>query len=132
MKNIKSRICIWLNIVIISLMFYACTGEYPDEEVIVVKDTVYIEKDTVIQKHKTPEKLDIRMVVQLAAFSRKENADEFAKKIKDKLGFLPNVSLFENYYIVTVGSFTDASKAEDYLNYIKGKGFSEAFIRKIN
>ncbi|MGB9695804.1 MAG: SPOR domain-containing protein [Ignavibacteria bacterium] len=132
MKNIKFRICLWLNLFIISLIFYACTGEYPDEEVIVVEDTVYVKMDTLIQRHKTTEKLDLRMVVQLAAFSKRENADEFAKKAKEKLGFLPNITYFDNYYIVTVGSFTDASKAEDYLNYIKGKGFSEAFIRKVN
>lgn len=132
MKIMSFRFCLVLNLVFISLMLYACTGEYPDEEVIVVEDTVYVKMDTVIQRYKPPEKLDLRMVVQLAAFSKKENAEEFAKKAKEKLGFFPNISYFENYYVVTVGSFTDASKAEDYLNYIKGKGFSEAFIRKVN
>lgn len=132
MKNLKFGVCLWLNLMIIPLIFYACTGEYPDEEVIVIEDTVYVKIDTFIQRQKTPEKLNLRIVVQLAAFSKKENADEFVKKAKEKLGFFPDVTYFENHYIVTVGSFTDASKAEDYLNYIRSKGFSEAFIRKVN
>lgn len=131
MSRIKYKICLLIGLFIISVAFYTCTGEYSDEEIIVVEDTVYVKTDTFIQRYKPTEKLDLRMVVQLAAFSKKENAEEFVKKAKEKLGFPPDISYFENYYIVTVGSFADASKAEDYLNYIKGKGFPDAFIRKL-
>ena len=65
--------------------------------------------------------------VQVGAFRVKENADAFAKELKEK-GFDTFVTKIGEYYKVQCGAFKVKSNAEALLNQLIAKGYADAFI----
>lgn len=118
--------------VIFSVMFYACSSDvYDEDDIIVVRDTIMITTDTTIKEQREMEKLRLMLVIQLAAFSNKDHAEAFASAAKDKLSREIDIRKSGGIFVVTVGSYTDAKTAEDYLYTVKSKGFDKAFIKNI-
>jgi hypothetical protein len=118
--------------VLFSVLFYSCSSDvYDEEDIIVVRDTITIKIDTTIKEQREMEKLRLMLVIQLGAFSNKDYADLFASSASEKLSRDTDVRNVGNLFIVTIGNFTDANKAEDYLMFVKSKGYDKAFIKNI-
>jgi cell division septation protein DedD len=118
--------------IIFSVMFYACASDvYDEDDIVVVRDTILITTDTTIKEQREMEKLRLMLVIQLAAFSDKDHAENFAATAKDKLSREIDIRKAGGIYVVTVGSYTDAKTAEEYLYTVKSKGFDKAFIKNI-
>jgi cell division septation protein DedD len=117
---------------IFPLIFYSCASDvYDEEDIVVVRDTITIRIDTTIKEQREMEKLRLMLVIQLGAFSNKDHADNYASSVSEKLSKDADVRNVGNVYVVTVGNFTDANKAEDYLMFVKSKGYDKAFIKNI-
>lgn len=65
--------------------------------------------------------------VQVGAFTKKANADNYAKEIKGK-GFDTIVKKIGRYYKVQVGAFSQLKNAEAQLAKLKAAGYKDAFI----
>jgi len=118
--------------VIFSLLFFACSSDvYDEDDIIVIRDTITIKIDTTISEQREMEKLRLMLVIQLAAFSEKDHAETFASTAKDKLSREIDIRKTGSVYVVTVGTFSTAKAAEDYLYTVKSKGFDKAFIKNI-
>ena len=130
---IKKLICFLIPVVAaFSIVIYSCSSDvYDEDDIIVVRDTITIKIDTTIKEQREMEKVRLMLVVQLAAFSNKEHADNFASNAKDKLNRNVDVRNAGGVYVVTVGTFSDAKMAEDLLYVVKAKGFDKAFIKNI-
>jgi cell division protein FtsN len=117
---------------IFSVLFYSCSSDvYDEDDIIVVRDTVTISRDTTISEHREMEKLRLLLVIQVGAFRERTHAENFASTVKDKLSREADIRKAGDIYIVTVGSFTETSKADDYLYTVKSKGFDKAFIKNV-
>lgn len=118
---------------IFSVFFYSCSSDvYDEDDIIVVRDTVTIKVDTTIREQREMEKVKLLLVIQLAAFNSKDRADVFADDAKTKLtGEEVVVRKAGDIFAVTVGTFAGTQKAENYLYYVKSKGFDKAFIKNI-
>lgn len=119
--------------VILSIFLFSCSSDvYDEDDIIVVRDTVTIKVDTTIKEEREMEKLRLLLVIQLAAFNNKERAETFVSNAKEKLvGEEVVIRKAGDIFAVTVGSFTSTRKAEDYLYYVKSKGYEQAFIKNI-
>jgi hypothetical protein len=118
---------------IFSVMLYSCASDvYDEDDIIVVRDTVTIVTDTTMKEQRDMEKLRLYLVIQLGAFSSRDHADNFMSAAREKLiGEEVIVRETGSIFAVTIGSFTDTRKAEDYLYYVKSKGYDKAFIKNI-
>ena len=65
--------------------------------------------------------------VQVGAFTKKANADAFAKELESK-GFDTYVKKVGRYYKVQCGAFSDKKNAEALLNKLHKAGYTDAFI----
>lgn len=131
---IKKFICFILPVAVVcSVMFYSCASDvYDEDDIIVVRDTVTIISDTTIKEQRDMEKLRLYLVIQLGAFGSREHADNFVTSAREKLpGEEITVRKVGSVFAVTAGTFTDTRKAEDYLNYVKTRGYDKAFIKNI-
>lgn len=115
---------------LVSLMS-SCTSS-DDEDIYVLKDTVVLNVDTLIKEQRNVQKVNLTFVIQLAAFKEQNYADAFVVSAKEKLNSIPDVRKTGSIYLVTVGKFNEASSAQDYLNYVKSKGFSNAFVKSLD
>lgn len=130
----SKRIILILPIItVLTFIISSCSSDvYDEDDIIVVRDTVMIVTDTTIKEHREMEKLRLFLVIQLGAFSSRDYADNFLSSAREKLsGEEVVVRKTGNVYVVTVGTFTDTRKAEDYLYYVKTKGYDKAFIKNI-
>ncbi|MFA5405205.1 MAG: SPOR domain-containing protein [Ignavibacteria bacterium] len=120
-------------VAIFTVMFYSCSSDvYDEDDIIVVRDTVMIITDTTIKEQREMEKVRLLLVIQLGAFSSRDHADNFASTVREKItGEEVVVRKTGSIFAVTAGSFTDTKKAEDYLYYVKSKGYDKAFIKNI-
>lgn len=118
---------------VFSVLFFSCASDiYDEDDVVIVRDTVTIRIDTTIKEQREMEKLRLLLVIQLGAFNSRDHADNFASTARDKLtGEEVIVRKTGSIFAVTIGSFTDTRKAEDYLYYVKSKGYDKAFIKNI-
>jgi len=118
---------------IFSVMLYSCASDvYDEDDIIVVRDTVTIVTDTTISEKRDMEKLRLLLVIQLGAFNSRDHADNFMSTAKEKLsGEQIVIRETGNVFAVTVGTFSNTRNAEDYLYYVKGKGYDKAFIKNI-
>lgn len=117
-----------LFIVLLSsaLILSSCTSESSNEVVIV--DTVIVKVDTVKVDRKVKEAY-VNLTVQIGAFANKNNADDFAKIASQKLSGVVEVTLVSGkLYKITVGRFSDPKKADDYLQIVKSKGYTDSFV----
>lgn len=119
--------------VLLSLAINSCSYDVFDEsDVVIVRDTVTIITDTTLKEQRETEKLRLFLVIQLGAFSSREHAENFLSDARGKLtGEEVTIRRSGSIYAVTVGSFTDTKKAEDYLNYVKTRGYEKAYIKNI-
>lgn len=108
----------------------SCTSG--DEVVVIEKDTVFIVEKGTVKNQVNIEPINKKFVIQIAAFSQQDNVTTFVKKAGDKLNMMPDVRKNGNIYEVTVGNFSYANAAQDYLNVVKSKGYPEAFIKAID
>ena len=76
-----------------------------------------------------PEK-KILYKVQLGAFSKKTNADNFAKEVKSK-GFDVFVTKIGRYYKVQIGAFSKKANAEALQKKAIAAGYKDAFIVEV-
>lgn len=117
---------------VFTVLLYSCSSDvYDEDDIIVVRDTVTISRDTTISEHRETEKLRLLLVIQVGAFRERTHAENFASTVKDKLFRDADIRKTGDIYIVTVGSFTEISKAEDFLSGVKSKGFDKAFIKNV-
>ena len=116
---------------LLSISYFACSGA-PEDETVVLRDTLEIKVDTVIKQKKNPERVNLLLAVQLAAFNNENRAKDFVTSVKDKTGIAVDIKRSGSLYLVTAGSFTSVDKAEDYCNYFKNKGYDKAFVKNLN
>lgn len=91
----------------------ACPGKnYPFEEI--ANATIKEENENVLYK------------VQVGAFSKKENANNYAKELEAK-GYDTYIVYIDNLYKVQLGAFSKESNAINLMNELKAKGI-DAFV----
>jgi cell division septation protein DedD len=118
--------------VIFSVILYSCSSDvYDEDDIIVVRDTVTIKRDTTISEQRETEKLRLLLVIQVGAFRDRTHAENFASTVKDKLFRDADIRKTGDIYIVTIGSFTETSKADEFLYTVRSKGFDRAFIKNV-
>jgi cell division septation protein DedD len=109
----------------------SCTSS-DDEDIYVLKDTVVLNVDTLIKEQRNVQRVNLSYVIQLAAFREQSHADAFILSAKEKLNSIPDLRKTNGVFLVTVGKFNEAGSAQDYLNFVKSKGFTNAFIKSLN
>jgi cell division septation protein DedD len=109
----------------------SCTSS-DDEDIYVLRDTVVLNVDTLIKEQRNEQKLNLVFVIQLAAFKELSYAESFRDKAKEKLNAVPDLRKTNSIYHVTIGKFNDATSAQDYLNFVKSKGFPNAFVKSLD
>lgn len=130
MKKVYIYPFILVTFILVSLMS-SCTSS-DDEDIYVLKDTVVLNVDTLIKEQRNVQKVNLTFVIQLAAFKEQSYADAFIVSAKEKLNAIPDVRKSGNVFSVTVGKFNDATSAQDYLTFVKSKGFTNAFVKSLN
>lgn len=130
MKKVYIYPFILMTFILVSLMSSCSSSD--DEDIYVLRDTVVLNVDTLIKEQRNVQKVNLTFVVQLAAFKEQSSADAFSVSAKEKLNSIPDVRRSGSVYIVTVGKFFDAASAQDYLSFVKSKGFANAFVKSIN
>jgi len=130
MKKIYIYPFILVTLLLVSLMSSCSSGD--DEDIYVLRDTVVLNVDTLIKEQRSVQRVNLTYVIQLAAFKEQSYADAFVTSAKEKLNSIPDIRKTGNIYLVTVGKFNEAGSAQDYLNFVKSKGFSNAFIKSLN
>jgi hypothetical protein len=95
-------------------------------------DTTIVINDTV-RKHTDAkfEPVKFELEIQLGSFASKTYADNLAAKADLILNRKTEVIFEDNVYRVSAGRFTIPDRANAYLEYVKEKGFTDAYIRKI-
>lgn len=121
-------------LVIFSIIYISCGGSEKYTEV--VYDTVRVKKvdNPVVAQTDTTKRevipLNFTFTIQIGAFDSRDNALIYASMAKDLLQNDVEVDEYKDVYTVSVGLFDNNKKAEDFLSYVKSKGYSEAFIRR--
>lgn len=121
---------ILVTLILVSLMSSCSSSD--DEDIYVLRDTVFLNVDTLIKEQRNVQKVNLKFVIQLAAFSDQSNADAFIISAKEKLNSIPDTRKSGNVLLITVGKFSDATSAQDYLNFVKSKGFTNAFVKSLD
>lgn len=115
-----------------TFMFSACTSSEDkkewDDGLVVVVDTVVVRTDTIKTELKKVESIKLNLTVQLAAFVNKDNADQFVTDARERLNTMVDVKFAKGIYKITVGKFDDSDRANAYLDFVKSKGFEDAFV----
>jgi hypothetical protein len=132
MKNIL-YFAIPIIIILISMNFWGCDSaeEFAEEQINKVDTTIVI-TDT-IKSHRDTSFVPVKyqMEIQLGSFATRKYAEAFSAKADEILNRKTEISFDDNIYRVTAGRFTIPDRANAYLEYVKEKGFSDAFVRKI-
>lgn len=131
-KIMKKVFILPLILVTFLLVSFISSCSSGDDDIYVLKDTVVLTVDTLIKEQRAVEKVDLTYVIQLVAYKERSSADAFVTSAKDKLNVIPDVRRSGTVYLVTVGKFNDANSAQDYLNFVKSKGFTNAFIKSLD
>jgi hypothetical protein len=131
----KTKFTLTCLALLISMTSYiSCTGddyiEY-DGEVVVLRDTVLVKIDSLVKEKRNITRLKLKLVIQLAAFKEINHANSFASVAKENLKTDVDIKQIGDVYLVTVGSFSDGTKAEDYLMFVKARGYDNAFIKNL-
>jgi cell division septation protein DedD len=115
-----------------TFIFSACTSSNDSKEwddgLVVVVDTVVVRTDTIKTELKKVESIKLNLTVQLAAFVNKDNADQFVTDARERLNTMVDTKLTKGVYKITVGKFDDSDRANAYLDFVKSKGFEDAFV----
>ena len=115
-----------------TFIFSACTSSDDSKEwddgLVVVVDTVVVRTDTIKTELKKVESIKLNLTVQLAAFVNKDNADQYVIDARERLNTMVDVKFTKGIYKITVGKFDDSDRANAYLDFVKSKGFEDAFV----
>ena len=115
-----------------TFIFSACTSSDDSKEwddgLVVVVDTVVVRTDTIKTELKKVESIKLNLTVQLAAFVNKDNADQFVTDARERLNTMVDTKFTKGVYKITVGKFDDSDRANAYLDFVKSKGFEDAFV----
>lgn len=115
-----------------TFIFSACTSSEDSKEwddgLVVVVDTVVVRTDTIKTELKKVESIKLNLTVQLAAFVNKDNADQFVTDARERLNTMVDMKFVKGIYKITVGKFDDSDRANSYLDFVKSKGFEDAFV----
>ena len=115
-----------------TFFFSACTSSEDkkewDDGLVVVVDTVVVRTDTIKTELKKVESIKLNLTVQLAAFVNKDNADQYVIDARERLNTMVDVKFTKGIYKITVGKFDDSERANAYLDFVKSKGFEDAFV----
>jgi hypothetical protein len=130
MKKVYIYPFILVTLLLVSLMSSCTTSD--DEDIYVLRDTVVLNVDTLIKEQRNVQRVNLSYVIQLAAFKEQIHADAFILSAKEKLNSIPDLRKINGVFLVTVGKFNEAGSAQDYLNFVKSKGFTNAFIKSLN
>jgi hypothetical protein len=130
MKKIYVYPLILVAFLLVSLIS-SCTSS-DDEDIYVLRDTVVLNVDTLIKEQRNVQKVNLTFVIQLAAFKEQNHADAFITSAKEKLNSIPDIRKSGSVFLVTVGKFNDAGSAQDYLNFVKSKGYTNAFVKSLD
>ena len=119
-----------------TFIFSACTSSDDSKEwddgLVVVVDTVVVRTDTIKTELKKVESIKLNLTVQLAAFVNKDNADQYVIDARERLNTMVDVKFTKGIYKITVGKFDDSDRANAYLDFVKSKGFEDAFVNNAN
>ncbi len=138
--SFKRKYLIYISITL-ALFYYGCSsGEYELEE----HQIDYVEKtlkiDTVKKvavdtsgnqnnhKKDNTSKDSYSYIVQIGAFFVKTNFDNFFAQAKQALGDEVFYEFTNSLYKIRIGKYSDKAEAIRQLDYVKGKGFDDAFI----
>lgn len=127
----KSCLCVVLAAVLVFSSLLTSCSSY-EEEYYYVRDTVVVKKDTIIREERPVEPLRLKLVIQIASFSNQKSAEDFSIQVKEKLNSYPDIRTIQGMYVVTVGSYNNNNQAEEYLNFVKARGFNNAFIKNLD
>jgi len=74
----------------------------------------------------------VNTVIQIGAFVNKTYADNFTARAKNDLqGYFIDMKWNKKgFYQIVTGEYVDLGKAEQDLNFIKAKGYGDAFIKE--
>ena len=115
-----------------TVIFSACTSSDDSKEwddgLVVVVDTVVVRTDTIKTELKKVESIKLNLTVQLAAFVNKDNADQYVIDARERLNTMVDTKFVKGVYKITVGKFDDSDRANAYLDFVKSKGFQDAFV----
>ncbi len=132
MKNLFNFV-ILLLVISASFILWGCdAAEDFAEQQNSTYDTVIVITDTI--KNRTEVKLvpvKFELEIQLGSFASKTYADNLSAKADSVLKGKTEVIFQDNIYRVCAGRFVNPEKANAYLEYVKEKGFGNAFIRKV-
>jgi hypothetical protein len=119
-----------------TFIFSACTSSEDSKEwddgLVVVVDTVIVRTDTIKTELKKVESIKLNLTVQLAAFVNKDNADQYVIDARERLNTMVDVKFTKGVYRITVGKFDDSERANAYLDFVKSKGFGDAFVNNVD
>jgi cell division septation protein DedD len=126
--------------ILFGLYYFGCSsGEYELEE----HQIDYIEKtlkfdtvktvsnDTTNQNNKkidNTSKESYVYIVQIGAFIVKSNFDRFIEKARQVLGDQVFYELRNNLYRIRIGNYSNKAEALRQLDYVKDRGYYDAFI----
>ena len=116
-----------------SLLLFGCdAAEDKAEDMMNQPDTTLVMIDTIRTKTEVkfvPVTLDL--VIEIASFNNKDNAEKYKAKTDSILNKTTEIIELEDHYIITIGRFTEPDRANAFLDYIKGQGYPQAFIKKV-
>ena len=116
-----------------SFIFCGCdSSEDLAEEQTSLSDTTIVMTDT-IRNHTYLNFMPVtfELEIQLGSFATKMYADNLSVKADAILNQNTDVIFENNVYRVSAGRFTDPEKANAYLEYVRGKGFRDAYVKKV-
>ncbi len=131
MKKYKTTV-LKVTLFVISVFVFSCSSNQVlrdcdcDEYMIV--DTV---KVTIVDTTKAVEvEKETKYYVQIGCFANRIYAERFAENAKINLSSTIMVILSkDNLYRIFTGEYREIENAREQLNYVKIKGYSDAFIR---
>ena len=136
--KIKSNYFVLL-LLIGSALFYSCSSSDTDEidedfkrELVVVVDTVVVRTDTIKTELKRVKAIKLNLTVQIGAFVNQDNATQFVSDARERLNTMVDMNHRSGVYKITVGKFDNSERADAYLQFVKSKGYEDAFISNAN
>ena len=123
MKKYLSLFLYFAIITFSCILIYSCGCSCYEEENFIKVDTVH--------KHVNISETG-PFYVQIGAFVNKANAENFAAVAKSKLNKpVISKSFSDGIYRILIGEFTEFTKADEMLSYVKSYGYSDAIIRDL-
>ena len=132
--KIKSNYFVLL-LLIGSALFYSCSSSDTDEidedfkkELVIVIDTVVVRTDTIKTELKRIKAIKLNLTVQIGAFVNQDNATQYVSDARERLNTMVDMNHKGGVYKITVGKFDNSERADAYLQFVKSKGYEDAFI----